>query len=143
MLVLFRDSMTKVRMIDPPNGWLFGFPKEIPEGVGDMTAWLLANGYPQREIDLCGEHFYVKYWTEEREDMPEETAIVLELTKREAAVIAELTSVVSWTMGDYGKEVEAICRALEAELPYEDCTARAKTWFADLDVNQVFMVEKE
>ena len=42
-----------------------------------------------------------------------DTTIVLELTPREAAVILELTGVVSWTQGAYRKEAESICRALE------------------------------
>lgn len=45
-------------LIDPPEGWRYGFPKPVPEGVGrdeflqDLNAWLLANGYPQEMIDL-------------------------------------------------------------------------------------------
>ena len=45
--------------IDPPSGWKYGFPKEIPletkiEGEDAVKAWLLANGYPQYEIDNGG-----------------------------------------------------------------------------------------
>jgi hypothetical protein len=25
----------------------------------------LSEGYPQREIDLCGDHFYCRYWEQE------------------------------------------------------------------------------
>jgi hypothetical protein len=42
--------MTK-RMIDPPSGWKYGFPKELPNEVGDLTLWLIANGYPKSEVD--------------------------------------------------------------------------------------------
>lgn len=53
-----------VKMIDPPAGWKFGFPKAIPDDVTDVMAWLVENGYPQEEIDSCGEHFYCRYWEE-------------------------------------------------------------------------------
>jgi len=56
------------RMIDPPSGWLYGFPKEIPSVVIDTKAWLVANGYPQKEIDACGEYFYVRIWMEDDND---------------------------------------------------------------------------
>jgi hypothetical protein len=40
------------KMIDPPSGWRFGFPKELPDNVKDVMKWLVENGYPQSEIDL-------------------------------------------------------------------------------------------
>ena len=40
------------RYIDPPGGWRYGFPKELPSGVIDFNKWLVDNGYPQSEIDL-------------------------------------------------------------------------------------------
>lgn len=42
----------RIRMIDPPNGHDFGFPKPLdgPDGM-DIDEWLLANGYPKHEID--------------------------------------------------------------------------------------------
>jgi hypothetical protein len=47
-----------VKMIDPPSGWEFGFPKEIPDDIHengtDIKAWLIKNGYPQEKIDLFG-----------------------------------------------------------------------------------------
>ncbi len=53
-----------VKMIDPPAGWRYGFPKPIPEEVTDTTQWLLNNGYPQEEIDRYAEHFFCRYWFE-------------------------------------------------------------------------------
>ena len=50
------------RMIDPPSGWRYGFPKPIPDSVIEVKVWLVENGYPQSEIDSCGEHFYCRYW---------------------------------------------------------------------------------
>ena len=60
--------MTKVHMIDPPSGWRYRFPKVLPEGVEDVMAWLVENGYPQREIDSCGKYFYCRHWEQEIEN---------------------------------------------------------------------------
>ena len=51
-----------VKMIDPPSGWKYGFPKPIPSNVENVLKWLVENGYPQKEIDSCGQHFYCRYW---------------------------------------------------------------------------------
>ena len=61
-------SNMKVHYIDPPSGWKYGFPKVLPEGVDNTIQWLLDNGYPQREIDAYGNHFYCTHWEEEVED---------------------------------------------------------------------------
>lgn len=42
-----------VKMIDPPEGYRFGFPKAIPEDVKDVDMWLIFNGYPN--------HLVIKY----------------------------------------------------------------------------------
>lgn len=60
-------------MIDPPSGWKYGFPMPLPDNRSTNTLeWLVENGYPQKEIDACGDHFYCRYWehviTEENED---------------------------------------------------------------------------
>ena len=44
-------------MIDPPSGWRYGFPKQAPADIRDMSSgelneWLVKNGYPQEEIDI-------------------------------------------------------------------------------------------
>jgi hypothetical protein len=52
-------------MVDPPCGWRYGFPKPMPAEnrlFESAIPWLLENGYPQSEIDACGDHFYVRYW---------------------------------------------------------------------------------
>lgn len=56
------------RMIDPPEGWKFGFPKEIPETVNDdnIDQWFLEQGYPQTLIDQ-GMLDYCRMWIEEDE----------------------------------------------------------------------------
>ena len=49
-------------MIDPPSGWRYGFPKAYDRTTDgdDMVTWLVQEGYPQREIDRLGDHFYVR-----------------------------------------------------------------------------------
>lgn len=56
-----------MKMIDPPSGWKYGFPKPIPEDVKDVKEWLVEQGYPQELIDELGEYFYCRYWNEETE----------------------------------------------------------------------------
>jgi len=59
-------------MIDPPEGWKYGFPKRIPpEHQSRTLQWLVEEGYPQHLIDKMGDHFYCRYWSEkEDEDEP-------------------------------------------------------------------------
>lgn len=59
--------MSKKMYIDPPSGWKYGFPKVIPNDVEDINSWLVQNGYPQKEIDSCGKHFYYRCWESEEE----------------------------------------------------------------------------
>ena len=54
--------MTKV-WVDPPSGWKYGFPKLWDrQESADQLKWLIENGYPQQEIDRCGDYFYVRQW---------------------------------------------------------------------------------
>jgi hypothetical protein len=57
----------KRKMIDPPEGWRYGFPKEMPEHVDNTRQWLIENGYPEKEIEALGDSFYVRGWYEEVE----------------------------------------------------------------------------
>lgn len=54
------------KMIDPPSGWKYGFPKvfDCPDD-GDMHEWLVNNGYPREEIDKLGKYFFCRFWTQE------------------------------------------------------------------------------
>ena len=67
-LIHTQRTTTKVLMCDPPSGWKYGFPKPIPEErKNNFTPWLLEQGYPQKEIDSYGKHFYCRFWEEELE----------------------------------------------------------------------------
>ena len=38
--------------VDPPSGWRYGFPRLYdPAADGDMTAWMIRQGYPERLAD--------------------------------------------------------------------------------------------
>lgn len=58
----------KRKMIDPPSGWKYGFPKEIPVDVKDTRKWLIENGYPESEIEALGDYFFVRGWYEGEDD---------------------------------------------------------------------------
>lgn len=49
-----------MRIIDPPSGWQYGFPKPLPDDVSDLGAWLLEQGYPERDLELALK--YSRYW---------------------------------------------------------------------------------
>ena len=52
----------KVVVIDPPSGWMYGFPRIYnPEPDETIEAWLLRHGYPQHQIDQ-GMHKHCRYW---------------------------------------------------------------------------------
>jgi hypothetical protein len=57
-------------MVDPPSGWMYGFPKALPNDYPEgesIIPWLLSEGYPQSKIDECGKSFYCRYWEEDDE----------------------------------------------------------------------------
>lgn len=54
-------------MCDPPSGWKYGFPKEVPADWKEHDDWLICLGYPAEEIDKYGKYFYVRYWYENNE----------------------------------------------------------------------------
>ena len=57
------------KMIDPPSGWRYGFPKELPKEVktGDINDWLVTEGYPKEIIEELGEYFHFRIWETEPE----------------------------------------------------------------------------
>lgn len=54
---------TRTVMVDPPDGWRYGFPKELPEGK-DYGELLRESGYPEKEILFA--LTYSRYWGEEK-----------------------------------------------------------------------------
>jgi hypothetical protein len=64
--------MTQRFFIDPPSGWRYGFPKIWDPVDGPVEEWLLAEGYPQKDIEFACKHLrawlaadaVVKTWDE-------------------------------------------------------------------------------
>lgn len=53
-------------MIDPPSGWRYGFPRVYDEAQdGAMREFLLAAGYPERDVDFALEH--MRSWAAEEQ----------------------------------------------------------------------------
>jgi hypothetical protein len=65
--VTVMENKMKVTMCDPPSGWLYGFPKAMPQDLKseDFMNWLISEGYPKEEIEKMGNHFYCRHWHEE------------------------------------------------------------------------------
>jgi len=59
--------------VDPPAGWRYGFPKKYDTKDGDMQEWLVANGYPQAEIEDLGDQFYVRQWLTDEEELKDKS----------------------------------------------------------------------
>lgn len=60
------SKQTSKRMLDPPSGWLYGFPKRIPSYVStakDMYEWLKEEGYPEHQITWAMQ--YCRMWDEQ------------------------------------------------------------------------------
>jgi microsomal dipeptidase-like Zn-dependent dipeptidase len=53
----------KPLLCDPPNGYLWGFPKIYDAAKNpDFFKWLIEEGYPQSEIDKYGKgNFYCRW----------------------------------------------------------------------------------
>lgn len=45
------------KLIDPPEGWRHGFPKELPENIKNINDWLVENGYPKELLIKYGDQF--------------------------------------------------------------------------------------
>lgn len=62
--------LQKVVMIDPPEGWKYGFPKPFPVPTltkpvpKDLHDWLIENGYPEDLIREMGDRFVYQTWEE-------------------------------------------------------------------------------
>lgn len=55
----------KGKVIDPSEGWKYGFPKACTEDCFDIEKWLVDNGYPQRELDNLKGISHIRFWDAE------------------------------------------------------------------------------
>lgn len=69
---LRRESVT---IFDPPSGWRYGFPKELPLNLLDefetdeeydhhLKVWLREQGYPEFLMEVAVR--YSRYWMEDK-----------------------------------------------------------------------------
>jgi len=63
----------RVLVVDPPSGWLHGFPKVIPKDVWggtekEVTEWYIKEGYPQSLVDN-GMLKHTRTWYMESDDV--------------------------------------------------------------------------
>ena len=57
-------------LIDPPQGWAYGFPKKLPSPPPDnLHQWLIEQGYPEAEIKSYGNYFFCRYIGEDDTDV--------------------------------------------------------------------------
>ena len=54
----------KYKVIDPPEGWMYGFPRAVPEEILEddklLKGWLVSHGYPEEKLELAMKHS--RYW---------------------------------------------------------------------------------
>lgn len=56
--------------VDPPSGWKYGFPRIYdPKSDGDVMEWIIKCGYPRKEVESYGEHFYTRQWYADEADV--------------------------------------------------------------------------
>ena len=55
--------MEKVVMVDPPEGWRYGFPRVFDPSKKSLTDMLKEVGYPEDLMNLA--LTYSRYWEEE------------------------------------------------------------------------------
>lgn len=57
----------KILIIDPPEGWRYGFPKTVPLEVMKsetlLRIWLADQSYPEKDIELALK--YSRYWEQD------------------------------------------------------------------------------
>jgi hypothetical protein len=51
------NTMDSFVMIMPVGGESYGFPKPMPKDTTDVKAWLIANGYSERLMEILGKQF--------------------------------------------------------------------------------------
>ncbi len=61
--------MTTV-LIDPPGGYMYGFPRRYNrEKDGDYASFLLKHGYPEKNLDLALHYSWVTQIEDDDEDI--------------------------------------------------------------------------
>lgn len=52
-------------IVDPPSGWMYGFPKAVPDAVWKdekkFDRWIVEQGYPEHEWGWAKKH--IRVWS--------------------------------------------------------------------------------
>lgn len=58
-------------IIDPPSGWMYGFPKPVPQEAlkssEALKTWLLEQGYPKKDVEFAVKSS--RYWEQKETTM--------------------------------------------------------------------------
>lgn len=58
-----QDNQKLKSMIDPPEGWKYGFPREFNPMAGEpVSDWFVRMGYPQHMVEFAMK--YSRMWQE-------------------------------------------------------------------------------
>lgn len=57
-----KEKTRKATLVDPPSGWRYGFPCELPEGM-TLEELLKKKNYPEKDIELALK--YSRWWTDD------------------------------------------------------------------------------
>lgn len=50
------------KLVDPPSGWMYGFPKKFePLPNETLEEWLVRKGYPKQEVNFALQYLRVIY----------------------------------------------------------------------------------
>ena len=60
----------KMLMVDPPSGWVYGFPKRMPADTRDVGQWLIDNGYPSEKVVFALSH--LRMWASRQNEDEDE-----------------------------------------------------------------------
>jgi hypothetical protein len=78
--------------IDPPSGWRYGFPKIWdPVAEPDIKVWLIANGYPEHEVDFALQ--YYRQWLVDAAELEPEVPTLSEELDQKRSLFEGLESV--------------------------------------------------
>ncbi len=65
--------MVKYRIINPPGGWAYGFPKIVPDYCTTpetLRGWLAEQNYPVKDVDFALEHSWYSLYDDQPEKEP-------------------------------------------------------------------------
>lgn len=116
---------TTTKMIDPPGGWQYGFPKPYTPLPGEtLVEWLVREGYPAVEAEWAINH--IRYWetdgvlqppVQSRQDVSVQEALQSGLEAKRLEFYADLRTILNRLASD-GDKIQDIATILDPLLQY-------------------------